>query len=183
VFQASYVYALPVGRGRQFLGGSSRLVDAFLGGWTTNGIWRISGGRPLAMTTYDGTSLPTYGAQRPNIVGTPKRNHGHGWINNFFTNPGVFQLPSLYAIGDISRTIGSVRTPYNFDADLSLMKIFSLESVRKGMSIETRIEAQNAFNHPTFGTPNTSVDNPNFGMITYTSSSPRNVQLGARFRF
>jgi hypothetical protein len=64
-----------------------------------------------------------------------------------------------------------------------LMKIFSLEGVRKGMSIETRIEAQNAFNHPTFGTPNTSLDNPNFGMITYTSSSPRNVQLGARFRF
>ena len=183
VFQASYVYALPVGRGRQFLGASSRWVDAFLGGWTTNGIWRISAGRPLALTTYDGTQLPTYGPQRPDIIGTPHRNHGHGWINNFFTNPGVFVLPPLYAIGDISRTIGSVRTPYNFDADLSLMKIFSLEGARKGMSIEVRIEAQNAFNHPTFGTPNTSLDNPNFGMITYTSSSPRNVQLGARFRF
>ncbi|MGO8719567.1 MAG: TonB-dependent receptor domain-containing protein [Acidobacteriaceae bacterium] len=183
VFQASYVYALPIGRGKPFLGNSSRVVDAFLGGWVTNGIWRISGGRPLAMTTYDGTSLPTYGAQRPNIVGTPKRNHGHNWINNFFTNPDVFVLPPVYAIGDIPRTIGAVRTPYFFDADLSLMKVFSLDSIRKGASIEARIEAQNAFNHPTFGTPDTSVDDPNFGVISYTSSAPRQVQLGVKATF
>ena len=63
------------------------------------------------------------------------------------------------------------------------MKVFSLGSIHQGMSIETRIEASNAFNHPTFGTPNTSVDDPNFGIISYTSSQPRNVQLGARFRF
>ncbi|HTU50964.1 MAG TPA: TonB-dependent receptor [Acidobacteriaceae bacterium] len=183
VFQASYVYALPFGRGRRFLGNSSRLVDAFLGGWNTNGIWRISGGYPLAMTTYDGTSLPTYGAQRPNIIGTPQRNHGHNWINNFFTNPGVFVLPPLYAIGDAPRTIGTVRTPYFFDADLSLMKVFSLDSLRKGASIEARIEAQNAFNHPTFGTPDTSVDDPNFGVISSTRSTPRQVQLGVKATF
>jgi hypothetical protein len=183
VFQASYVYALPFGRGRQFLSGSSRLVDAFLGGWVTNGVWRIAEGRPLAMTLADGTPLPTYGAQRPNLIGTPKRNHGHGWINNYFTNPGVFVLPPIYTLGDTPRTISTVRTPYNFRVDLSLMKVFSMASVRQGMSIETRIEASNAFNHPTFGTPDTSVDDPNFGIISYTSSQPRNVQLGIRFRF
>ena len=76
----------------------------------------------LNMTTYDGTSLPTYGAQRPNIVGTPKRNHGHDWINNYFTNPGVFVLPPLYAIGNAPRSLGTVRTPYLFDADLSVIE-------------------------------------------------------------
>jgi hypothetical protein len=182
-FQASYVYALPFGRGRQFLGGSSRLVDAFLGGWVTNGVWRLSEGRPLAMTLADGTALPTYGSQRPNIIGTPKRNHEHGWINNYFTNPGVFVLPPIYTLGDTPRTIPTVRSPRNFRVDLSLLKIFSLAGVRPGMSIETRIEASNAFNHPVFGTPNTSVDDPNFGIISYTSSQPRNVQLGIRFRF
>ena len=39
-FQASYVYALPVGRGRRFGGDMSRLLDGFIGGWTTNGVWR-----------------------------------------------------------------------------------------------------------------------------------------------
>jgi hypothetical protein len=182
-FQASYVYALPIGRGRRFLSSSSHLVDSLIGGWTTNGVWRISAGRPLQLTTSDGTNLPTYGPQRPNIVGTPKRNHGHGWTNNYFVNSNVFVLPPLYALGDASRTIGAVRSPYLFNVDLSLMKIFSLESVRKGMSIETRIEASNAFNHPTFGTPNTSLDSGTFGTINYTSSTPRYVQLGIRFHF
>ena len=63
------------------------------------------------------------------------------------------------------------------------MKIFSMESMRQGMSIEARIEASNAFNHPTFGTPDTIVDDGSFGVISYTSSQPRNVQFGIRFRF
>ena len=183
VLQASYVYSLPFGRGKAFGSDMPKLVDGFIGGWTTNGIWRLQEGRPLNMLTYDGTSLPTYGAQRPNIVGTPKRNHGHNWINNYFTNPGVFVLPPLYAIGNAPRSLGSVRTPYLFDADLSLIKTFSLDRMRKGASIEARIEAQNAFNHPTFGQPDTSVDDPNFGVISYTSSSPRQVQLGIKGTF
>ncbi len=67
--------------------------------------------------------------------------------------------------------------------NLSLMKVFSMDSIRQGMSIEARIEASNAFNHPTFGTPDMSVDDGSFGVVSYTSSSPRNVQLGVRFRF
>ena len=74
VFQATYVYELPVGRGREFLGHSSRIVNGILGGWNTTGIWRLSGGRPLAFNSgYDGTSLPTYGTQRPNISGVLKQ--------------------------------------------------------------------------------------------------------------
>jgi hypothetical protein len=47
--------------------------------------------------------------------------------------------------------------------DLSIAKEFSLASVREEMSVEFRIEARNAFNHPVFGTPNTSVDYPKLG--------------------
>ncbi len=50
-FQASYVYALPFGRGRRFMSNSNHLVDGILGGWVTNGVWRIEEGRPLAPTT------------------------------------------------------------------------------------------------------------------------------------
>ena len=183
VFQASYVYALPIGRGKSFGGGMPRFLDAIVGGWVTNGVWRWSAGRPLNMLTYDGTSLPTYGGQRPNIVGKPKRNHGHGWINNYFTNPEVFQLPPLYALGNAPRSLGAVRTPSNFNTDLSVLKVFSLEGVRKGASIEFRLEASNAFNHPTFGQPATDVDDPLFGQITYTSSAPRQGQGGLKITF
>jgi hypothetical protein len=159
------------------------VLDAILGGWKTNGVWRLADGRPLAMSTYDGTSLPTYGGQRPNIVGTPRRNHGHDWINNYFADPTVFQLPAPFTLGNAPRAIGSVRTPWSFNANLSLGKEFSLASVREGMNLELRLEAYNAFNHPVFGSPNTSVDDPSFGTITYTSNGPRQVQFGIKFNF
>jgi len=183
VFQASYTYDLPVGRRKAFLGNMPRLLDAVVGGWKTNGVWRESAGRPIAMSTYDGTSLPTYGSQRPNLVGQARRNHGHDWINNYFTNPEVFQLPPLYALGNTPRTIGSVRTPSVFSANLSIEKEFSLERVRRDLRLELRLEAQNAFNHPVFGTPDTAVDDPNFGVISYTANGPRQVQLGLKAYF
>jgi hypothetical protein len=183
VLQFSYTYDLPVGRGKSFFRQMPRALDTVFGGWKTNGVWRISGGRPLAFSTYDGTSLPTYGTQRPNAKGAPKRNHGHDWINNYIMNPEVLQLPRLYALGTASRTIGSVRTPTAFGADLSIEKQLSLEAMRKDMNLELRLESQNAFNHPVFGTPNTAVDDPSFGVISYTSNSPRQVQLGVKLTF
>ncbi len=43
VFQFSYSYDLPFGHGRAFLGNMPRWADLILGGWKTNGIWRMSG--------------------------------------------------------------------------------------------------------------------------------------------
>jgi len=183
VLQFSYSYDLPFGHGRAMLGNMPRVLEAIVGGWKTNGIWRMADGRPLTMFTADGTSLPTYGGQRPNIVGTPRRNHGADWVDNYFADPSVFQLPDIYALGNAPRAIGSVRSPFSFSADLSIGKQFSLASLREGMNIEFRAEARNAFNHPVFGTPNTSVDDPSFGQISYTSNSPREVQLALKFNF
>jgi hypothetical protein len=49
--------------------------------------------------------------------------------------------------------------------------------------MELRLEAQNAFNHPVFGTPDQSIDDPNFGVISYTQNSPRQMQLAAKINF
>jgi hypothetical protein len=185
VLQFSYTYDLPIGHGRALLGNMPRVVEAIVGGWKTNGVWRIACGRPLAMGTADGTSLPTYGGQRPNIVGKPRRHYGHDvdWINNYFADPTVFQLPAQYAFGTAPRTIGSVRTPLSFTTNLSVGKDFSMARVREGMKVEFRLEAQNAFNHPVFGAPNTSVDDDSFGTITYTSNGPREIQLALKVYF
>ena len=180
VIQFSYSYDLPFGRGRAFLGNMPRALDMIVGGWKTNGIWRISDGRPLTFTVADGNPLPTYGTQRPNIVGTPKRNHGSDWVDNYFVDNSVFQRPDDFTLGDAPRALGSVRSPWSFTANLSLGKQFP---IREQMNLEFRIEAQNAFNHPVFGTPDTSVDDDNFGKITYTAVGPREVQLALKFNF
>jgi outer membrane receptor protein involved in Fe transport len=180
VIQFSYSYDLPFGRGRALLGNMPRVLDMIVGGWTTNGIWRIADGRPLTFTVADGNPLPTYGLQRPNIVGTPKRNHGPDWVDNYFVDNSVFQRPDDFTLGNAPRALGSVRSPWSFTANLSLGKQFS---IREAMNLEFRIETQNAFNHPVFATPNTSVDDGNFGKITSTAVGPREVQLALKFNF
>jgi hypothetical protein len=180
VFQLSYSYDLPIGRGRPFLGNMPRWAELIIGGWKTNGVWRISAGRPLSFSVADGNPIPTYGDQRPNIVGTPKRNHSSDWVDNYFVDNTVFQRPADFTLGNAPRALASVRTPRSFTTSLSLGKQFS---IREGMNFEFRIEANNALNHPVFGTPNTSVDDDNFGKVTYTSVGPREIQLGMKFNF
>ena len=133
VFQFSYSYDLPVGRGRAFLGNMPRWADLIIGGWKTNGIWRISDGRPLTFDVEDGKPIPTYGTQRPNIVGTPKRNHGSDWVDNYFVDNTVFQRPADFTLGDAPRALGSVRSPWHFTTDLSVGKQFH---IREEMNFE-----------------------------------------------
>ncbi len=64
-----------------------------------------------------------------------------------------------------------------------MLKVFSLESLHQRASIEFRLEASNAFNHPTFGQPATDVDDPLFGLFTYSCKASRQGQFGAKVTF
>jgi hypothetical protein len=185
VFQFSYTYDLPIGKGKYFFGKMPGFLDEIIGGWKTNGIWRMADGRPLPFFTYDGTSLPTYGGQRPNMFGNPRRNKTKDstWINAYFANPQIYQLPPIYTFGNMPRALGAIRSPTAFNTDMSVEKEFPLSKLHEGLNFELRLEAQNALNHPVFGTPDTSVDDPNFGVVSYTSNGPRQIQLGGKIIF
>ena len=185
-FKLNYTYDLPVGKGRPYLADMPRWLDLIVGGWKTNGVWVIQDGRPLSFVVVDGGNpIPTYGGQRPNLVGTPRRTGGSdgNWINNYFANPEVFQTPEQYTLGNAPRAIGSVRSPFYFTCNLSVGKQFALSEKYESMQLELRLEAQNAFNHPVFGSPNTNVGDPNFGVVSYTAVGPRQVQLALKFMF
>ena len=181
-----YSYDLPVGRGRTFFNSMPRALDLIVGGWKTAGVWSVHQGFPLQFTvTNGGNPIYTYGAQYPNLVGTPQFAGGpeSNWINNYFKDPNVFQTPAPYTLGDASRTVGSVRTPFFFTTNLSILKDFAFSASHEQMKLELRLEAQNAFNHPVFGTPNTSVGDPNFGVVSYTAVGARQCQLALKFIF
>jgi len=179
VWQFSYTYDLPIGRNRALLNNMPRWADAIIGGWKTNGIWRIADGRPLTFFLADGLALPTYGGQRPNLVGKPKKA-AHDIVDQYFADTSVFQRTPDFTLGNAPRAYGGLRTPWSFTTDLSIAKQFF---IREAMNFEVRLEAQNAFNHAVFGTPNTSVDDPSFGQISYTSVGPRQIQLAVKFNF
>ncbi len=186
VFKLNYTYDLPVGRGRPYLSDMPRPLELLIGGWKTAGVWVVHDGFPLVFITENGgTPIPTYGQQRPNWAGTLEKTGGSdgNWVNSYFANPNALQLPPAYTLGDVSRTFGGIRSPFFFSANLSISKDFALSTTHEDMKLELRLEAENAFNHPVFGTPNTTVGDPSFGVINYTAVGPRQGQLALKFLF
>jgi hypothetical protein len=182
VLQFSYVYQLPVGRGKQFGGNWNGVVDAFLGGWQTNGIWRFDDGMPIALGLSTSRALPTYGGQRPNLIGPLTRNTGSDWLNQYFANPSNAVTPPPFTVGNAPREVGTARVPGTSTSALSFFKQFALP-VREGAKLEFRAEAFNALNHPQFAGPNVTVGSSAFGKVTSQANSPRQVQLGLKLYF
>src|ERR1700723_3953500 len=68
--QLSWVYELPFGRGRRYGGHLSSIAEAMVGGWQTNGIYRVDDGLPVQLFLCSGcsVSVPTYGNQYPDLL-------------------------------------------------------------------------------------------------------------------
>ncbi|MFY9528305.1 MAG: TonB-dependent receptor [Candidatus Acidiferrales bacterium] len=194
LLQFNYVYELPVGRGKRFGSHLNPVLNAIVGGWQTNGIWRIDNGRPILPLLVNPTaaSIPTYN-QRPDLIAALRRASGspENHVTNcasctsYFANPGALVDSSAVApftLGNAPRTITSVRQPGTRVASLSLFKEFPLGVVREGMRLEFRAEAFNAFNHPQFAGPDSRVSssNGNYGLINSTIDSSREMQLGLK---
>jgi hypothetical protein len=180
VLQFSYVYALPLGRGKRIGSGWSRMLDAVLGGWQTNGLWRFDNGMPLALSVSNSRPLPTYGAQRPNLIGPLTRSDSANWLNQYFANPANAVAPAPFTVGNAPRTIPTVRAPGTATGAASIFKEFSITEFAR---LEVRAEAFNALNHPQFAPPNTQVGSASFGKVTAQANPARQVQLGMRLHF
>jgi hypothetical protein len=183
VFQFSYVYALPFGKGKQFGKSWNGFVDAVFGGWQTNGLWRFDNGMPLAISLANSRPLPTYGTQRPSLVGPLTRNNASNWLNQYFAEPQNAVIPAAFTVGNAPRTVPTVRAPGTATAALSLFKQFKLDFLHEGTMLEFRAEAFNALNHPQFAAPNTTVGSSAFGQVTAQANSPRTMQLAMKMYF
>lgn len=193
ILQFSYVYELPVGRGRHFGANMNSILNLLVGGWQTNGIIRIDDGRPIIPLLGNGTAIPTYG-QRPDLIARLQRGSSSPEASadtnatpaSYFANPGALSYdPNLdnFTFGTAPRTISSVRQPGARDVSMSLFKEFPLSKVREGMRLEFRAESFNTFNHPHFQGPHTTVGSSNFGTISSTVNDPRQLQLALKLYF
>ena len=71
--------------------------------------------------------------------------------------------------------------PAGFSLDFALHKDFRIP--KEGHRLEFRAEAYNFLNHPVWGLPNTSLSSVNFGRITSTNGSMRQMQLALKYLF
>ena len=196
-FLTTYLYELPFGQGKAFLGNTNGLVERLVGGWEVAGVLLYQSGPFLT------AGLPTYDPSGTNFTnrcgcnGRPDLNPGvspyaatpwtGGWLN-----PAAFKIPnpaipgnSNPAIGRFGNTpVGSFVGPGTQAVSLSLIKAVKFsESTR----LQIGAEASNLFNHANFAAPNANFNTSSFGTITALQSAegagPRQVQLTARISF
>jgi outer membrane receptor protein involved in Fe transport len=169
---ASFVWNLPFGKGERFGGDASGVKQAIIGGWQLNGIYLWQGGFPLTVQAADlGGVLDTFGTNRADLVGDP--GSGGGSTDRWF-NTSAFAQPALGSFGTTGRN--TLRGPGQNNLDLGLFKNFFLP---RNATLQLRVEAFNAFNHPQWLTVETNLVNSNFGVVT-AARPGRIVQLGAK---
>ena len=181
-FKGSVVYELPFGQGRMFLN-NNRLLDSVIGGWQASGTMVFSSGNPYTPLINTNNSYAQAGGWYPNVIGNPRLAHPDiytGWFN-----PGAFTSPANGTFGDMRRN--SLYGPGINVVNLSAGKTFSL---LEGVKVEIRGDATNAFNHPSFGLPNSGLDCTDPGVpctssanVTGTTVGGRTMQLAARLSF
>jgi hypothetical protein len=104
-------------------------------------------------------------------------------MTNYFSNPQVFTVPNPYALGTAPRTIPWVRTQGTDTSNLSVSKSLALSKIREGMSLQYRLEAFNALNHPQFASPNMLLNSGAFGVVTSQANAARQLQMALRLSF
>ena len=155
VINGTYVYDLPLGRGRALGGNLWKPLDYIVGGWTASGLIRLSGGFPMMATLSDTNLLGDLTHTiRPDLVpGVPllnplwSRSCPTGSGCQPYLNPAAFMRPALGSLGTAPRTFDGVRGPWAQFFDAVIQKSFRIGENRR---IQFRADFLNAFNHPVF---------------------------------
>ncbi|HEX4031604.1 MAG TPA: TonB-dependent receptor [Terracidiphilus sp.] len=174
--------------------GESRVMKQVVNGWTISPIVSLQSGQPFEITTGTNNSHDSSNHNRPNLVpGADWRLDSHRcrvcssggvtseWFNTAaFTPNGPGQPGGIGpggADGNVSRDY--LVGPGYRDIDLGILRDFRFE---RGMILQLRGEATNAFNLVSLNNPNATLSSSNDGKIT-GASTPRIIQVGARFTF
>jgi hypothetical protein len=184
-FLTTFIWEVPVGRGRSFLGSTNRGVDAVLGGWQLSGIALFQTGVFLT-PTFTGTDPSGTGAarrasQRPDLVGdaTPSTQNAAKWFER-----SAFATPANNIGRYGSASVGSLVGPGTSNFSMALAKKYRFTE-RLGLQFEAQFS--NIFNHLNLGNPNTNTSVSAFGQITSTQTAegtgPRVIQIGLKLFF
>ncbi|MBZ5618511.1 MAG: TonB-dependent receptor [Acidobacteriia bacterium] len=220
VLHVNGTYELPFGNGHRLLS-KNRVVSRLVGGWTAGGILTWQSGAPFSILSQRGTlnrtgtraaqntaSTTLTGSQLDQVVGFYMTGNGPYFINPANINPRdnrgttqegqptfsgqAFFNPGPGTVGSLQRRMFDNPAVFNLDANIT-----KVTRIDERHSIELRLEAVNALNHPSFytganygfgnfaGAPDArfNINSTSFGRIGYTFFDSREVQLGLHYRF
>ena len=171
----SYIYELPIGRGKTIGTHVNTPVDAVIGGWQVTGISTFKQGFPLSIAPANNTLGQYGGNRRPDIVGNIHVTHPT--IDKWF-NTAAFQDPAdQFSFGNSARYISTLRAPGYQNWDLSIQKYWRFSDIAR---LQFRAEMYNAFNRANFYAPNQFSGSGAFGTIG-NAFPARDTQFGFKF--
>jgi len=185
----TFLYEIPVGKGKPLLGDAPRVVDAIVGGWQFSGIVLFQTGPFLTpitggSTDPSGTNVDSRANDRPDPTGTTYGNVASGrTILNWFDR-GAFSIPRSN-IGRFGQAgPGQLVGPGTKNFSAGLRKSFL---VREPWKLSLDGSFSNLFNHPNYGLPAQNISAANFGRITTSQGAEgggsRIIQVGLRLVF
>jgi hypothetical protein len=187
----SYIYDLPVGRGKKFGSNFNKPVDAVLGNWEVAGITSLKQGGPIAINGNLNAGSVYGGGQHVNVVGDP--NVAGNLAGNpgcigptqvktaaHWFNPCAFQQAAAETFGNGPRFFSNLRNARVDDTDLSVSKWFNTADT---LRTQFRADMFNVLNHPNLGpclnATYSSSPTSSFGSLSYADIS-RQIQFALK---
>ena len=184
ILAVSWVYDLPFGRGKKFLGGASRGLNYLLGGWRLSSIQNYMSGIPIRVSS--GQSIPGgFGGIWPVRAGGPLQANSCGNVDpnssggdRFYLNSGAFTAAAPFTLGDTS-LLPNQRQCAILQENVQLEKFFEItEDVR----VHLGTLWQNALNRHWWTGLNTNTSSADYGRFG-SASPPRNIMFYLKVEF
>jgi hypothetical protein len=165
---------------------SNKVLRVLLNDWTITGFLRMQSGSPLVFTM--GTDVAQNGILQPNgqyallVPGATANDVRRSHETTADMLAQYFNVAAFVPLNSVPRGIygnagrGLIYGPGDVNTDFALLRY-----VRLGPDVRLQLRGEffNAFNHPNFGNPNTTLSSTTFGRITGASGG-RVIQLAAK---
>jgi hypothetical protein len=180
----SYIYELPVGKGKTLLSNAGGLVNQVVSGWQVAGITTMLTGPRDEAWFYgvDPANTNQFGGRADrigdgNLSGSMRDRIETGQP---IYDRSAFLVPAAGRgyYGNSGRMI--LTAPGTVNWNIVAAKNFYVFAERARAQL--RCELFNAFNHPNFRGPNNDITSSSFGLVTQANQG-RRVQITARFDF
>ena len=180
----SYIYALPVGKGKSFLSSMPAAANAIIGGWQLAGITTMLTGTRLSpgFSGTDPANTNQFGG-RPDRIGDG--NFDSSDMRDLIKarqpifDQSAFVTPAdgrgFYGTSARSILTGPGQVVWN----MGIHKNWMLQEAAR---LQFRWEMFNAFNRPNFSNPSTNINGGSFGLVT-SAGAARSMLFGLRLDY
>jgi hypothetical protein len=176
VFSGSFVYDIPVGKGKTF-STNNKFADYLIGNWQIGGILSLRSGQPFSVIESNGNISGTGNTvERANLLSSDV--YAKSTDPRYYLNTAAFGIPLQGTFGNLGRNTLRQNSFQNFD--VSLTRRFPL---KERANLEFRADAFNMSNSVVWGAPQRTQGNNNFGLITGTANTERQVQFSLKLVF